>query len=42
VSENLETQSESQKFDAVMRKIISLSKMDLKKREAEWKGLVPD
>jgi hypothetical protein len=29
--------SESQKFDAVMRKILSVSKVELKKREAEWK-----
>jgi len=29
--------SESEKFDAVMRKILSVSKVELKKREAEWK-----
>jgi hypothetical protein len=29
--------TESQKFDAVMRKILTVSKEELKKREAEWK-----
>ena len=29
--------SESQKFDAVMRKILSVSKDELKKREKAWK-----
>ena len=31
------TSEESQKFDAVMRKILSVSKVELKKREAAWK-----
>lgn len=30
-------QTEAQKFDAVMRKILTVSKVELKKREAEWK-----
>lgn len=29
--------SESQKFDAVMRKILSVSKDELKKREKQWR-----
>jgi hypothetical protein len=29
--------TESEKFDAVMRKILSVSKEELKKREKEWK-----
>lgn len=29
--------SESQKFDAVMRKILSVSKDELKKRERAWR-----
>lgn len=29
--------SESEKFDAVMRKILSVSKDELKKREKTWK-----
>jgi hypothetical protein len=29
--------SESEKFDAVMRKILSVSKDELKKREKAWK-----
>ncbi len=29
--------SESEKFDAVMRKILSVSKEELKKREKTWK-----
>jgi len=29
--------TESQKFDAVMRRILSVSKDELKKREKEWK-----
>jgi hypothetical protein len=33
----METPSESQKFDAVMRKILSVSKDELKKREKAWK-----
>jgi hypothetical protein len=33
----VENQSESQKFDAVMRKILSVSKEELKKREKAWK-----
>jgi hypothetical protein len=32
-----QTPSESQKFDAVMRKILSVSKDELKKREKAWK-----
>ena len=32
-----ELPSESQKFDAVMRKILAVSKDELKKREKEWK-----
>jgi hypothetical protein len=32
-----ESQSESQKFDAVMRKILSVSKEELKKREKAWR-----
>ena len=34
---NREDQSESNKFDAVMRKILTVSKEELKKREKEWK-----
>jgi hypothetical protein len=30
-------QSESEKFDAAMRKILSVSKDELEKREKEWK-----
>jgi hypothetical protein len=33
----METPSEFQKFDAVMRKILSVSKDELKKREKAWK-----
>jgi hypothetical protein len=33
----METSSEFQKFDAVMRKILSVSKQELKKREKAWK-----
>ena len=29
--------TEAQKFDAVMRKILSVSKVELQKREKEWK-----
>ena len=29
--------SEFEKFDAVMRKILTVSKEELKKREKEWK-----
>lgn len=32
-----ETPSEAQKFDSVMRKILSVSKDELKKREKEWR-----
>ena len=32
-----ESQSESGKFDTVMRKILSVSKEELKKREKEWR-----
>jgi hypothetical protein len=35
-SEKLEP-SESEKFDAVMRKILTVSKDELKKREKSWK-----
>lgn len=31
-----ETQSESAKFDAAMRKILSVSKEELEKREKAW------
>jgi hypothetical protein len=31
-------QSEAQKFDTVMRKILSVSKEELKKREKVWKS----
>jgi len=30
-------QTETEKFDTVMRKILSVSKDELKKREKEWK-----
>jgi len=30
-------ETESSKFDAVMRKILSVSKVELKKREKAWK-----
>lgn len=30
-------QTESEKFDNVMRKILTVSKEELKKREKEWK-----
>jgi hypothetical protein len=33
----MDTQSEFQKFDTVMRKILSVSKDELKKREKIWK-----
>jgi hypothetical protein len=33
----METPSESQKFDAVMRKILSVSHEELKKRQKAWK-----
>ena len=33
----MQTPSESQKFDIVMRKILSVSKDELKKREKAWK-----
>jgi rRNA processing protein Gar1 len=32
-----EPQSEGQKFDAVMRKILSVSKEELQKREKAWR-----
>ncbi len=32
-----EPESESQKFDVAMRKILSVSKDELKKREKAWK-----
>jgi hypothetical protein len=31
------TLTESEKFDAVMRKILSVSKVELKKREKAWR-----
>jgi len=34
---NADTPTESEKFDAVMRKILSVSKDELKKREKNWK-----
>jgi len=37
VSENSQEQSESQKFDAVMRKILTVSKKELEKRERAWR-----
>lgn len=33
----MDTQSEFQKFDTVMKKILSVSKDELKKREKAWK-----
>jgi len=33
----METPSEAQKFDTVMRKILSVSKKELQKREKAWK-----
>jgi hypothetical protein len=30
------TSTENEKFDAVMRKILSVSKQELQKREKEW------
>jgi hypothetical protein len=33
----METPSEAQKFDTVMRKILSVSKTELQKREKAWK-----
>jgi len=33
----MDTSSEAQKFDTVMRKILSVSKDELKKREKAWK-----
>ena len=33
-----ETQSESQKFDTVMRQILAVSKEELKKREKAWRA----
>jgi hypothetical protein len=35
--EDAKTASESEKFDAVMRKILSVSKDELKKREKAWR-----
>jgi len=37
VAESGKSQSECQKFDAVMRKILSVSKEELKKREKAWR-----
>jgi hypothetical protein len=34
---NTETLSESEKFDGVMRKILSVSKKELQKRERAWR-----
>jgi hypothetical protein len=36
-SKETEEQTESQKFDAVMRKILTVSKDELKKREKAWR-----
>jgi hypothetical protein len=36
-TKNIEAGSEAQKFDAVMRKILSVSKDELKKREKAWR-----
>ena len=35
--ENKKTASEAEKFDGVMRKILSVSKDELKKREKAWR-----
>jgi len=37
MTEKVEEHTESQKFDTVMRKIISVSKDELKKREKAWR-----
>ena len=37
VKDDIGTPSEFKKFDAVMRKILSVSKDELKKREKAWK-----
>lgn len=37
VKDHIETPSEFTKFDDVMRKILSVSKEELKKREKAWK-----
>jgi hypothetical protein len=37
MAENTQEKSESEKFDSVMRKILSVSKDELKKREKAWK-----
>jgi len=37
MQEKEQPQSESKKFDAVMRKILSVSHDELKKREKAWK-----
>jgi hypothetical protein len=37
MTEKAEEQTESQKFDSVMRKILSVSKEELKKRERAWR-----
>ena len=37
MSTNHEEKSESEKFDGVMRKILSVSKDELKKREKAWR-----
>jgi hypothetical protein len=34
---NHEEKSESEKFDAAMRRIVSVSKVELEKREKAWK-----
>jgi hypothetical protein len=36
-TENEDVPTESQKFDAVIRKILSVSKVELKKREKAWR-----
>jgi hypothetical protein len=37
VRNDMGTPSEFKKFDDVMRKILTVSKIELKKREKEWK-----
>jgi hypothetical protein len=37
MSNNMQEPSESQKFDAVMRKILAVSKKELQKREKAWR-----
>jgi hypothetical protein len=37
MSDKTQEPSESEKFDKVMRKILTVSKVELKKREKAWK-----